>query len=286
MLLANMVAKILLISSQPVRSRLHQILSSSRSRLLRARVSNPPQTAPMQAPEHMTLPDDWSSPDSLVRYLLDLPADVPLTESLIAEKLADVEPERGLSTLESLAEEDLVPPSGWRAMALQLAERCEEPEEFLRLAILLGDREALRRLADTRDPEDVATAHQASEVLRQAEQLDAVLRVGRLRRGRVLLAGRFAGVLEELPGARTRFTYAPAYLTDAQARPLAPTMRLRDEPYERDGLHTYFANLLPQGALLELKARTHSLSASDAFGLLLALGADLPGAVEVFEDEE
>lgn len=281
MLLANMVAKILQSSSRPVGSRLHQILSGSRSKLLRARVSNPPETAPMEAPEHMPLPDDWSSPDSIVRYFLDLPADVPLTESLIAQKLADVEPGSGLNALESLAELDLVPPSGWRAMALQLAERCEEPEEFLRLAILLGDREALRRLA-----EDVATAHEASVVLRQAEQLDAVLRVGRLRRGRVLLAGRFAGVLDELPGARTRFTYAPAYVTDAQARPLAPTMRLRDEPYERDGLHTYFANLLPQGALLELKARTHSLSASDAFGLLLALGADLPGAVEVFEDEE
>jgi len=63
-------------------------------------------------------------------------------------------------------------------------------------------------------------------------------------------------------------------------------MPLRAEPYERDGMHAYFANLLPQGAVLELKARTHSLSASDSFGLLLALGADLPGAVEVFEDEE
>lgn len=281
MLLASMVAKILQSSSRPVGSRLHQILLGSRSKLLRARVSSLPETAPMGAPGRMTSLADGSSPDWLVRYLLDLPAAVLLTEALIAEKLAHVEPGCGLDTLESLAELDLVPPSGWRAMALQLAERCEEPEEFLRLATLLGDREALRRLA-----EDVATAHQASVVLGQAEQLDAVLRVGRLRRGRVLLAGRVAGVLEELPGARTRFTYASAYLTDAQARPLAPTMRLRDEPYERDGLHSYFANLLPQGALLELKARTHALSASDAFGLLLALGADLPGAVEVFEDEE
>lgn len=258
---------------EPFASRVREVLRASKSQALRSIAS-----VRLDPVIRTYLPN--TEPDRRVRYELDLPGDVPLTVDRIAAKLDELDVDAAISALQTIAELDFLPTSAWQGMARALLECCDRASQRLVLAILLGDRATLRQLTDP------AVMQSASEVLGQAEALDAVLRVGRLRRGRVMLARRRAGTIEELPGARTRFTYAPAYLADAQARPLAPTMPLRAEPYERDGLHAYFANLLPQGALLELKARTHSLSASDAFGLLLALGADLPGAVEVFEDEE
>lgn len=262
---------------EPIASRIRQTLRASSSSRLQSIASVRPDPfirtdSPSRLPE--------LSPEFKVRYVLDLPEDVPLTANRIVARLEEFDPEGSISALYTITALDFLPPSTWHGIARSLVERCNEQRQILLLATLLGDRALLRRLTEP------AVMAQANEVLREAEALDAVLRVGRLRRGRVLLAGRHAGTLEELPGARTRFTYTPAYLASPQPRPLAPTMPLRPEPYDRDGLHAYFANLLPQGALLELKARTHDLSASDAFGLLLALGADLPGAVEVFEDEE
>jgi HipA-like protein len=281
LMVSRTAAKLLRSSPEPLASQVRQTLRAGRSRLLRAVV---PAAAPGGAPGRRTAEEEATSPDFFARWFLDLPDEVPLTEDVIAGRLRELDPDAAVTALEKVAELDLVP-AEWPTMAIELAARCDEPYHQFVLARLLGDRATLRRLADEAHG-DLSVADDAKWTLRQAEAFDAVLRVGRLRRGEVRLAGRYAGVLEELPGRRTRFVYATEYLLDADARPLAPTMPLRRAPYERDGLHPYFANLLPQGAMLDIKARAHRLNASDSFGLLLALGADLPGAVEVFEADE
>ena len=106
------------------------------------------------------------------------------------------------------------------------------------------------------------------------------------RRGIVSLAGKRAGVIEEIDGGpRTRFTYDAQWLRDGAARPISVTMPLREAPYEWEHLHPFFANLLAEGWLLEVSSKRLKISKDDAFGLLLATCGDCIGAVEVVSEE-
>ena len=55
--------------------------------------------------------------------------------------------------------------------------------------------------------------------------------------------------------------------------------------YESENLHPFFANLLPEGWLLEVSSKRLKISKDDPFGLLLATCQDCIGAVEI-EDAE
>jgi serine/threonine-protein kinase HipA len=101
------------------------------------------------------------------------------------------------------------------------------------------------------------------------------------RAGRVRLDGEPVGLLEELDGGRTRFTYDPAYAARPDAVPVSLTLPVRVEPYESAGLQPFFENLLPEGWLLEIATTKLKIAKDDAFGLLLATCADCVGAVEV-----
>lgn len=100
------------------------------------------------------------------------------------------------------------------------------------------------------------------------------------RRGVVSLDGARVGIVEECEGG-VRFTYDPAWLERRDAVPISLTMPLREEPYEDRVLPPFFANLLPEGWLLEIATTKLKISRDDAFGLLLATCADCAGAVEV-----
>lgn len=100
------------------------------------------------------------------------------------------------------------------------------------------------------------------------------------RRGIVRLSGTPVGHLRE-EGRQVVFEYDPAWLARTDARPVSLTMPLGSEAYVSEGLHPFFENLLPEGWLLELATQKLKLSKDDALGLLLALGADCIGAVEV-----
>ncbi|MBM3269715.1 MAG: HipA N-terminal domain-containing protein [Candidatus Sericytochromatia bacterium] len=104
------------------------------------------------------------------------------------------------------------------------------------------------------------------------------------RRAEIRLDGKRAGVLEELPEG-SRFVYDDAYLELQGAQPVALTLPLRREPFESRALNPFFANLLPEGWLLELSSASHKISKDDAFGLLLASCKDCAGAVEVLPIE-
>ncbi len=100
------------------------------------------------------------------------------------------------------------------------------------------------------------------------------------RAGRVKLAGEPVGTIAETGGEVT-FTYAPEWLRREGARPVSLTLPLREEPYVTNGLHPFFANLLPEGWLLEVSSKKLKISKDDAFGLLLATCSDCIGAVEI-----
>jgi serine/threonine-protein kinase HipA len=105
------------------------------------------------------------------------------------------------------------------------------------------------------------------------------------RVGNVMLAGQPVGRLEELDGGRTRFTYLPDWLSRPNRVPISLTLPLRPEPYDSDGLHPFFDNLLPEGWLLELASKKLKIARDDGLGLLLALGADCVGAVEIVPEK-
>jgi serine/threonine-protein kinase HipA len=100
------------------------------------------------------------------------------------------------------------------------------------------------------------------------------------RVGVVRLAGVCVGLLEETERG-SRFTYDAAWLSRKDAVPVSLTLPLRPDPYDSRGLHPFFENLLPEGWLLEIATQKLKISRDDAFGLLLATGADCIGAVEV-----
>ena len=58
-------------------------------------------------------------------------------------------------------------------------------------------------------------------------------------------------------------------------------MPLQPEPYESFGLLPFFANLLPEGWLLDVSLARLKIARDDAFGLLLATCRDCMGEVEI-----
>ncbi len=114
-------------------------------------------------------------------------------------------------------------------------------------------------------------------------EINALLQVGKLRRARVRFDGRDAGILEELTkvGNGTRFRYDAAY----EGPPIAPNMPPGKVYEDTDSLLPFFANLLPEGALYEQTARRLGVKRNDRLGVLLRVGADTMGAVEVLPME-
>lgn len=98
------------------------------------------------------------------------------------------------------------------------------------------------------------------------------------RCAQVYMDGRQAGVLEETQSG-FRFTYDAQYLRKGPA--LFHTLPLRSEPFDRPRLHPCFENLVSEGWLRAMQSTMQRLDTDDRFGLLLANGRDLAGAVTV-----
>jgi|GEM_PF-275605 len=114
--------------------------------------------------------------------------------------------------------------------------------------------------------------------------LDA--KFGRLHRRRAIvsLAGRRVGVLEETYRG-SRFVYDKTYIESRNAIPISPTLPLNAVSFESNGLHPFFANLLPEGGRLDTVSQRLRIDRNDRFGVLLATGSDGIGAVEIHWDK-
>jgi len=106
----------------------------------------------------------------------------------------------------------------------------------------------------------------------------------RPRRGIVQLAGLRCGELVEQETG-TLFCYDAAWLARPDARPVSLTLPLRAEPYDAAGFLPFFANLLPEGWLVDLSLARLEIARDDAFGLLLATCRDCMGEVEILAEE-
>jgi serine/threonine-protein kinase HipA len=100
-----------------------------------------------------------------------------------------------------------------------------------------------------------------------------------MRKAEVYQQGKLAGILEELEGARWRFTYAESY----SRQPVSLTMPLARPVYEFDRFPSVFEGLLLEGAQLEAMLRRYKLDRGDLFGQLIVAGQDLVGSLTVIE---
>ena len=101
-----------------------------------------------------------------------------------------------------------------------------------------------------------------------------------MRKARIFVCGRPAGILEDLePTHKYRFTYASGY----DGPPVSLTMPVSPSPYEFDRFPPFFDGLLPEGVMLEGLLRQRKIDARDYFGQLIAVGVELVGAVTAEE---
>lgn len=101
-----------------------------------------------------------------------------------------------------------------------------------------------------------------------------------MRRARVYVHNRKAGVLEEhQKGKEYVFIYDEDYL----GAPVSLTMPTSQREYRFTEFPPFFDGVLPEGPQLEGLLKQRKLDRSDLFGQLIAVGADLIGAVTVEE---
>lgn len=108
----------------------------------------------------------------------------------------------------------------------------------------------------------------------------------------VYKAGILAARIERRPDGSTRFHYLPDYLSGAERgeppRPIATSLPVDAGEIVTPGgaLPPFFAGLLPEGHRLSVLQRAVKTSASDELSLLLAVGQDVPGDVQVVAEGE
>lgn len=102
----------------------------------------------------------------------------------------------------------------------------------------------------------------------------------RRRAAWVCLDGERVGRLDETDDG-VRFAYLAEWVAREDATPVSLTLPLGDGPWTTPRLHPAFANLLPEGWLLELSVARLKVAADDEFGLLLACCRDTIGVIEV-----
>jgi serine/threonine-protein kinase HipA len=99
-----------------------------------------------------------------------------------------------------------------------------------------------------------------------------------MRKANIYVQGRYAGqLLEEEFGRSYRF----AYDGDYQGPPVSLTMPVHEKSFHYNRFPPFFEGLLPEGVQLEGLLRRAKVDRNDLFTQLVAVGADLVGAVTV-----
>jgi serine/threonine-protein kinase HipA len=101
-----------------------------------------------------------------------------------------------------------------------------------------------------------------------------------MRRARIYMQGKPAGVLLETEDRRYRFHYDPEYA----GPPISLTMPVHSQEFDFQEFPPFFEGLLPEGVMLDGLLRQNKLDRNDLFGQLMAVGADMVGAVTVVEE--
>lgn len=103
----------------------------------------------------------------------------------------------------------------------------------------------------------------------------------------VLLSGKLAGTLSHAVESHLyAFRYSDDWLSRIGRYALSPTLPLNEGEGEARERHSaavrqFFENLLPEGQALDDAARTHCVSKANLIGLLVALGGETSGALQL-----
>src|SRR5688500_9379812 len=116
----------------------------------------------------------------------------------------------------------------------------------------------------------------------EATDIEELGRLKFVRNADVYKAGVLAGHLDRTDRGSVVFSYAPDYLASG-ASPVASTLPLMQDPVESPSgaLPSFFSGLLPEGHRLTVLKDAVKTSLADELSLLLAIGADVPGDVQV-----
>ncbi|WP_280426213.1 type II toxin-antitoxin system HipA family toxin [Nocardia carnea] len=107
-------------------------------------------------------------------------------------------------------------------------------------------------------------------------------RLRTIRAADIYKSGRRAAQLTKNADGTVELRYLPEYAA-GPARPIATTLPVTDDPIRTFGgsLPAYFAGLLPEGHRLSVLQRAVKTGLDDELSLLLAVGTDAPGDVQV-----
>jgi len=100
-----------------------------------------------------------------------------------------------------------------------------------------------------------------------------------MRRARVLVNHKDAGILEEREEGKFRFQYH----LDYAGAPVSLTMPVNKRIYDFDVFPPFFEGLLPEGPMLEALLRKKKIDRNDYFSQLITVGMDVIGAVTIEE---
>ncbi len=106
-----------------------------------------------------------------------------------------------------------------------------------------------------------------------------------MKRAKIFIDGLFCGVLTENYDGYF-FQYDREYLSREDAKPLSPTMPLRNETFEKEFMFPVFDGLIPEGWLLNIVDKNWKINPRDRMELLLLCCKDCIGNISVREYEE
>ncbi len=92
----------------------------------------------------------------------------------------------------------------------------------------------------------------------------------------------FAGILEQRPGGDYLFSYDEEF----QKKQISISAQLpisKKEHLNKNNLHPFFDNLVAEGSLAKIQAKSIGANETDRFKLLIAFGSDLIGAVTIVD---
>ena len=101
-----------------------------------------------------------------------------------------------------------------------------------------------------------------------------------MRTATVHVMGEAAGLLEEHGAGRFVFRYLDTY----DGPPVSLAMPVARQEHSFDRFPPFFEGLLPEGEMLEGLLRQRKLDRDDLFSQLLAVGAEMVGAVTVVQE--
>jgi len=102
-----------------------------------------------------------------------------------------------------------------------------------------------------------------------------------MRRAKLFIHGLAAGILaEQNKGGECTFSY----LADYQGEPISLTIPVGSLISTFPKFPPFLDGVLPEGAMLDALLRQNKIDRDDNFSQLLAVGADLVGAITVLEE--